>query len=436
VTIEGTDFGTKSPVTPLWWDDGEGAPISTIRILESDLAHVTTTLGVGNRHYVSVWPPINEAVPEYHEMRYEYHNFRNQPGAHQYSTTYLTGGHIENVGAYGNKVGMTVDSLSVKPVWFSMFYYAVDPLWHSCGSGENHKYIHHSDTYAVYSGGDTSYYWQFNSGLACEGIDDVRCHTNQNICGSEHGNMQNLGNCMGSAQNFEDSNPVNDWVHIEERLKVGTGGFINLVHDNDVGYWCTCEDPLSVLYSGYKPRSYTFGGYRAWVQSPSILYSSNDFRYFDDVYLDNTLQRVILCNTDTYPTTAGSSICEPQIPHTTWNSDTIQVTVNLGRLTGETAYLYVFDANNNHNVDGYPITLDEEEFQCSIYTNSTDCLAAGCYWRSSTGLCEDTFIWQPGLFIASHNPSYPDKALDCEGQYLSACILDDEGWTLSRFICE
>ena len=81
------------------------------------------------------------------------------------------------------------------------------------------------------------------------------------------------------------------------------------------------------------------------------------WRYYDDIYIDNTFSRVMLCNNSTY---ASATICEPQIPHTTWNDGSIALTVNQGALTGETAYLFVFD-NSNTEGDSYEVTLNDNK---------------------------------------------------------------------------
>ena len=75
----------------------------------------------------------------------------------------------------------------------------------------------------------------------------------------------------------------------------------------------------------------------------------------DDIYIDDTHQRVMLCTSSTYPTD-DTETCEIQIPHTTWNDTTIQVTVNLGDITSDTFYLFVFDSNNDANAEGFEVT--------------------------------------------------------------------------------
>ncbi|MFA6198430.1 MAG: hypothetical protein WC734_04760 [Patescibacteria group bacterium] len=76
---------------------------------------------------------------------------------------------------------------------------------------------------------------------------------------------------------------------------------------------------------------------------------------YDDIYFDYTQARVEIGNTSTWDTNTHREI---QIPHTTWNDDQIQFTVNQGTFTnGESAYLYVVDENGVVNTTGYPITF-------------------------------------------------------------------------------
>ena len=83
--------------------------------------------------------------------------------------------------------------------------------------------------------------------------------------------------------------------------------------------------------------------------------NDNAYRYFDDLYVDTTHARVMLCSTSSYPT-SNTEICEPQIP-TAWSTAFITVRINLGALKDSTAYLFVFDGNNNHNLNGFPVTI-------------------------------------------------------------------------------
>jgi hypothetical protein len=68
-------------------------------------------------------------------------------------------------------------------------------------------------------------------------------------------------------------------------------------------------------------------------------YVESDYMiYVDDVYVDITLARVEICTSAVWED--GS--CQVQIPHTTWNDTTIELTAHQGALpAGDTLYLFV-----------------------------------------------------------------------------------------------
>ena len=79
-------------------------------------------------------------------------------------------------------------------------------------------------------------------------------------------------------------------------------------------------------------RTIAIGGY-ARMQG----YTTN-WRYFDDIYIDTSLARVVLADK---PALSEATIIENQIP-TAWSDGSITATVNLGKFTqGQTAYLFV-----------------------------------------------------------------------------------------------
>ena len=80
----------------------------------------------------------------------------------------------------------------------------------------------------------------------------------------------------------------------------------------------------------------------------------NNWRYFADVYLDYSRARVVLGNA---PTLSASTIREVQVP-TSWSGSSISISANLGRFTaGQTAYVFVVDANGTPNGQGFPVTM-------------------------------------------------------------------------------
>jgi len=76
--------------------------------------------------------------------------------------------------------------------------------------------------------------------------------------------------------------------------------------------------------------------------------------WMDDIYVDNTLARVMIGNASTL---AASTHREMQIP-SEWSDSSIRVKVNQGSFAiGDTPYLYVVDENGVMNSSGYPITI-------------------------------------------------------------------------------
>jgi hypothetical protein len=82
--------------------------------------------------------------------------------------------------------------------------------------------------------------------------------------------------------------------------------------------------------------------------------AAQSFYDFDDVYIDYAFNRVILSDS---ATCSGITHGELQIP-TAWNTSSITATLNRGSFASNASlYLYVYDANNNCNANGFPVTL-------------------------------------------------------------------------------
>ena len=74
--------------------------------------------------------------------------------------------------------------------------------------------------------------------------------------------------------------------------------------------------------------------------------------YVDDVYLDNTLARVEICDSKDINSVSN---CELQIP-SNWSSTEVTFTVNQGAFSSfNNLYLYVYDKDGNVNSTGYSI---------------------------------------------------------------------------------
>ena len=88
--------------------------------------------------------------------------------------------------------------------------------------------------------------------------------------------------------------------------------------------------------------------------------SATQYDYIDQVYVDNTLARVILSSSSTmtsWPDIASERHTEIQVP-TSWADGSIQVTLNRGSFAdSSTVYVYVVDSTGAVNSTGYTVTL-------------------------------------------------------------------------------
>lgn len=135
------------------------------------------------------------------------------------------------------------------------------------------------------------------------------------------------------------------WVKFELWIKQSTadtfdGAFQLRVHNPDDGSAITMPmDDATVrtrLYSDRNYRNFLIGAYHASSGG------ATGNVYVSDVYCDNTRQRVELGDASTW---AACKWTEAQVA-TAWSNTSITITANAGAFTaGQTAYLYVIDAN-------------------------------------------------------------------------------------------
>lgn len=363
ITISGSNFGTKSSATPLMWDDGESG---TAGIAPDSTPNAFSQVG-----YSQVMPqPSREGdnISESYQMKYRDVNYspvsQQVAGPHNRSTKYMVGGHesLPNDGA--RDVTLTVATPSAySDRWFMQFYYRVDPGWSSPCIGSNHKITVYQDGTAAYASGNNQYvYNDFGDTMPCSNSDTIRMKVMGRapaIGGLKNETPDTSPPWFQYGQNSSD-NPRLDWVKIRMEIAQDTG-FVHL-YVNETMVWGGSGNPNFFTGSGTEDlnfngiRSITAGGYHATNNATSYpnKQSGNDYRYFDDVYIDSTLSRVMIGNSSIY---SACTILEPQIP-STWSETSITARVNLGKLLdSEIAYLYVFDANNNHNAEGIPVTI-------------------------------------------------------------------------------
>jgi hypothetical protein len=374
ITITGSDFGTKSPAAPLWWDDMEGHPDSSTTFTTGDLPGVISSMATGWKHYAGAANTSGSYEPALIHFRSTGYTPPSTSyavdGPHQYSNIYATGAHWQFSGddpcydcqseqGYDN-VGLSVcDNAGGHNIWYAHWYYRLTPEWSKIPWGYttseylkmNHKFINMESGYGQY----TSPFCYFAYGGPCGAYSGYPASESGDHVGIQSANCLNqTGKHECGIDGTGEANPKIGWVYYEM-------------------FWDSDNDDVSVWANNRKNLYYdqgtqtlpdnkqgiTFGAWMALypVTPPppneDFRGSQKNWRFYDDIYVDTTYSRVMLGNNSTY---SSCTVIDPQIP-STWARSSITVTVNQGALTDGTAYLFVFDADNNHNPLGYPVTI-------------------------------------------------------------------------------
>jgi hypothetical protein len=317
VTISGSGFGTKTTAAPLVFDDASGSLITD--------------------KWSGVWP---NALPGYN-LGY-YAPMRNISLPHSHVTRYIAGAHAANTGANsGYDVLMWKNiALPALPYYiYASWYQRVDDQWHF-GGDNNFKTFDYSlgtEPYAL----NQSWYICYGPPHPDSNTDSGIQWTNETGTPLLDPDLNGNNAWWGLAVN-----PMGgQWSKVEIAVRVSSqsDGYINMWEN---GHQVMNYVGITDNYGGTN-RSITVGGY-ARMQG----YTSN-WRYFDDVYVDTTLARVVLADK---PVLSQATIVEIQIP-SAWSDTSITAQVNLGRFTqGQTAYMFVVDASGNVSATGLAVT--------------------------------------------------------------------------------
>ena len=378
LAINGIDFGNKEMADPVMWDDGEDSAV-----------------GVNSAVIEKGWAQaLPSAAGEPYDITYRATPYRNMPAPHNYSTKYLAGGHKFNEGCQdaanrGSNVVVTVNFGSDSDYAYATWYERVDDAWPDNdpnSAWDNYKFGALSSTGTDYF--DPHYY-----------INDVNNQAPQfkyaktGILGWPYPSCSVGGGVECVCSTPWENNPSN----FNEAMK-GTGVYGNWIRREAIfynvtseqeGYWryyvnnhlvwgpselesATPSDDRCAFWTNTicgqydctanpdyaRPSGFSVGGY--WRDSTCLtsraLGNNDAFRYFDDVYIDNSISRVMLADAANYE---EATIIEPQIP-SSWSDGSITVTGNLGKFSASgIAFLFVFDAENNHNTVGYPVTIGD-----------------------------------------------------------------------------
>ena len=317
ITISGSGFGVKSTAAPVAWDNASGAAVTDV--------------------WTGSWP---DQLPGYNLAYYA--PMRGIALPHSHVTRYIAGAHASNTGADTGYDVLMWKSIALPPLPYYIYaswYQRADNAWHF-GGDNNFKTFD-------YSAGDEPYALT-QSWYTCYGPPHPDSNTDNGLQWTQQTGTP-LSNPDQNGHNAWWGKAVNpmagQWSKVEIAIKV-TGqadGYINI--------WENGQQVMNYVgitdnYGGTR-RSIAIGGY-ARMQG----YTSN-WRYFDDVYVDTTLSRVVLADK---PVLSQASIVELQIP-SAWSDGSITAQVNLGKFTqGQTAYLFVVDASGNVSATGLAVT--------------------------------------------------------------------------------
>lgn len=396
MTITGSGFGTKNPAPPLIWDNCEN------RILNNP-----------NEYYNAGWTEAHPypSVPDSNEWQYRDSTFRNVGHPHSHGRKIAGGMHwLDNLSCADQKdardVLVTKYFGARSRVVFAMWYKRLDPEWADPVPGADYNY---KDW--VVQDGPTAYYGNVFTYCGVVGNYGPKSDsTAEHMTGGQsflhdqsnvvYGNFysysdrpmkinrwatesqyrDDFASYFSSVNRFcgkgEKYNEAIGWMKQEVLLASNSVGLMYEkgypppeYTEHDRGAYTFYQD--SVPYFGWggisgSPTSYnqyqsfSIGGYhRVALCSGGYWTRDDDGQWFDDMYIDTVLARVILTDKSSYN---ASKLAEIQIP-ISWTNTQITCTVNLGILDSpraglESVYLYVFDRDNNIS-DPFRIPLGE-----------------------------------------------------------------------------
>ena len=320
ITVSGSGFDTKSTAAPLVWDNASGSDPYTL--------------------WDGYWPDETANATYRLDYRTPETVGRGVAVPHSHVTQYLCGAHYASDGSnkgYNVAGWQTLSGWSWPVTYYMSWYYRVDPNWDF--PDDNHKWFGYS------SGGDIyglPYNWYLES------VGGMESSFGSHLVDDDSEVGWTTGEWYG---NSFPNHPINQWVKIEVETKISdsTDGYIKVWADGTLVQNLTGDTTDGTNYgSEGSNRSIGFGGYNR-------TRSTNQWRYFADIYFDNTPQRVVICNNSTY---SSCTVREIQIP-TAWSDTSITATVNAGVFASDaTAYLFVVDADGVASA-GKEITFGE-----------------------------------------------------------------------------
>lgn len=302
ITIGGSAFGVKSPVAPLLWDnvDDEYTGIANQGVVPVGSSYVWENAGSGVDVYFKTTNPRGKFTAKY---------------TNEWSTNIYKRGDLGG----NNYPGITTLYVS----WW---------MWldkSACTADVSNKYTRFTDDAGWSS--------------TVQGV----------IWGPDLTQIYGVG--AGQKVDWTDTcGKVDQWQRMEETVISGTSPYsphVFLTVDNSP----RAAQPITGNFDLLENVTGIGSIGADWSNTLAVDQPTLDW---GEIYVDNTRARVELCNASVK---ADATHCEIQIPHTTWGDTSLQITFNQGTwVSGNTAYLFVIDADGAVNAEGEEITIDEE----------------------------------------------------------------------------
>ncbi len=287
VVITGLGFGTKSTAAPAMWDDATSGNINTKGY--DDVYQVNYSTGLNG-----------VAMP------------------HSHATHYIAG--VDTVGNGGMDVAKVVQLGSI-PGWaYVTFYFHMGPNWvYAGGNDDNVKWFVWTPECCAPLGGSLYWYDNFDPERWTNGM-----------------GTDDLPNGTGPHPHATALDVTSFWAHKRYLIRAAsdaTGRIITWENGTQRYDYTGGNDHGSGQGT---QRLIAIGGYARPYSGDS---DQNSF-HFADVYIDPTAAHVEIANTSNFTTAPRWAT---QIP-TAWSSTSVTITVNLGELSSETAYIRVCDS--------------------------------------------------------------------------------------------
>jgi len=348
ITSGGTDFGSKSPAAPRLWDACDAESTSDIDTYYE------------GQDYPDPGGPCGSPGETPYKMDYRssFHGETSLP--HSRVTKFLCSAHTTcngdwddpNLSTRGNAT-FTMNDWDALMV-YTIFYHRVNSSYSQCTSGDADNYKEFSANgddgsyLSVANGGSQSYIGSCQTPYLGYNEDNGGAETEA----TDYYWGTNGGSCATDDRVYM-PNPMTGWIHYEfeynatgRHVTMTNGSRVSTTHGKTI--WSHRDFDNCINSTGTVP-SISWGGF---ARGPRASATGN-YRFWTAIYADDTWSRVMLGNDPTY---SSCTIIEPQIP-SAWSTSSITVTVNQGALEDGTAYLFVFDSNNDANSEGYPVTL-------------------------------------------------------------------------------